>query len=188
MSELKNPFLAEMLQIANECNKEVIAFQDLSHRQINWRIGPTYWSIGQLLDHIITTDHCFFGGIRSALEEGSSKGITSDKPYRVALLNRAQVKSWGPKTRSKKISPESFMPSSAFIPLKILDDFHVHQAKLFHYIRTADGLHLGKLRVTTTDSRWNFRLGELFNVLLNHQLRHLGQIRRIIEHSSFPTS
>lgn len=159
----------------------------ISHSQFNWKPKPHKWSIGQIIDHIINTDHSFFAGIRDVLEEGTETKYISEKPYQSSFAKKIKIKSWGPKYKLRKTCPDFLIPATGFVPSSIFDDFEAHQAKLIDYINRADGLDLKNLKTKNLVQLWsNLNLGDLFHILLNHQARHLLQAQKVLKLKGFP--
>jgi hypothetical protein len=51
------PFIQRMLQKGKEAGEKVkIEFQNITHRQLNWKPAPDSWSMGQCLDHLVVAD------------------------------------------------------------------------------------------------------------------------------------
>jgi hypothetical protein len=182
---MTNHFLNEMEDLALANLQAINELKAISHSQFNWRPKSSDWSIGQIVDHIIKTDHSFFAGIRKTLERGAE--TKSETAYKSSLIKKLKIKSWGPNYQLKKTCPDFLCPDSSFIPSSIFEDFDVHQVKLIGFLRKADGLDLKRLKAKNLVPLWSdLNLGDLFHILLNHQARHIKQAQGVLLLKDYP--
>ena len=73
------------------------------------------------------------------------------------------------------------MPSAVEPKNRVLDVFDALQEQLMRYVRDADGLDLGRLRIVSPfDTRLKYNLYSCLRIIPAHQRLHLAQAEGII--------
>lgn len=160
-------------------------FAALSADQLNWRPSPAVWSIAQCLDHLTISDRLYFESLRQSIlqaQTGGQEGYTEYKPRRLA---RWFIRKVGPDGGRMK-NPTIFSPAPGQYTVDVLKDFDNHQRELMELIRRSDGIDLNRPRLSSPVTRWlRFSIGEVFQLILAHQQRHIHQARRLAEMPAF---
>ena len=156
-------------------------------QQLNWKPDEKSWSMAQCLDHIIISDQQYFAGIKRAIELTSSSQLTEKKPFRPSLFGRWFAHMMKPGSFFKFKTFPVFQPSARTEGKKVLEDFVRHEQELLVLIKKCDGWDIQSVKLRSpVHSFFKFSLGECFAVLVNHQMRHLVQAKRISESAGFP--
>ena len=126
--------------------------QNLSDAQVNESPGEGRWSVGQCFSH---------------------------EPFRYSVIESWFVRKMDVQSKMKFKAPKIYAPATErYTAAQLLSDFLSLQDRWESCVKTADGLHLGKIRVPTPVTRWiTFSLGKNFELFLAHERRHLQQAR-----------
>ncbi|HYE96775.1 MAG TPA: hypothetical protein VD962_11255, partial [Rubricoccaceae bacterium] len=86
-----------------------------------------------------------------------------------------------------KSNPSHGGAASNLDPAKVLATYHQHTGDYLAAIREADGVDLGRIKVGSPFLPLvSFSLGAVFEALAGHNLRHIGQARRVTQEPGFP--
>jgi hypothetical protein len=175
--------ISEIEKIAAETRK---AFGGLSAEQINWRPGVGEWSVGQCFDHLIKTNQ-LLDPEWEKLVSGQRKNTFWENYSPLSGFFAAYLlKSLKNDKKKVKAPSEDIVPPSD-IPADIIEQFVSHQNDLIEKIRACDGMDL-KAKVITSPflKLVTYRLDDAFEILLEHEKRHIRQARRVLETEGFP--
>ncbi|MCA9740698.1 MAG: DinB family protein [Deferribacteres bacterium] len=177
--------LAERVQIiATEASAH---FSKLDNQQLNFKPADNTWSIGQCLDHIITTNRQYFEMLKPMISGWRDKNQVRSKPFRSGLFGNFFVNSMKPNPKRKLKSPDIFLPAQSEVTKTILNDFERNLQQVLQLLQHADGADLNRIKVTSPVTRLiRFRLGDCFNVLVTHSERHTAQARGVLAAPQFP--
>src|SRR5687768_9841401 len=72
------------------------AFSGLTAAQLNWKPAPDSWSIAQCLHHMITADKQYMPRMEQKINEGRSKGLVANGPFKSGWFGKAFIRSMEP--------------------------------------------------------------------------------------------
>ncbi|MEO8100595.1 MAG: DinB family protein [Acidobacteriota bacterium] len=163
-------------QIAGEF---ATAFGPLSATQLNWKPGPDRWSIGQVIDHLITTNSTYFP-IIAAMKAGTYKPHFNAKiGFLVSFFGKLILGSVQPEATRKQKTFPPFEPSQSSIPADIVKRLEARQAQLIREIVGAQDL-LNCVVSSPANRYVVYRLDRAFDILVAHERRHLLQAKAIL--------
>jgi hypothetical protein len=146
------------------------------------RPGPDRWSVAECLIHLNATSRGFLPLLRRAIAEGRGPGPRQSGPYRLNLVGRFLLWSVEPPVRFRVKTTAPFVPPAVEPRAVVLAEFDRLQNDLLVSLHEADGLRLGKLKITSPfDPRFKYNLYAAFRILPAHQRRHLWQAERVVE-------
>jgi len=161
---------------------------NLSPDAVNWQPEPGRWSIAKHLDHLITTWDRYQPPIQGAIEDGRSRGVQGQGPFRHGWFGNFFIRFLEPPPRMKVKAPGPFQPAPD--PMAIDDlrsGFSTTTSEMKLRLQEADGLDLARLRLTSPiSSLVRFSLGQSFGVVLTHSRRHLWHADRIVAMPDLP--
>ncbi|MFW6192865.1 MAG: DinB family protein [Gemmatimonadota bacterium] len=186
----------------------------LTPEQLRWRPEPGRWSVGECLDHLVLTGEAYLEVLDEAIEEGRRRGVRAEGPYRRSLVGRFLTWTLEPPPRLKVPAPEVIRPRASGAdgsaggraagrparagasdegdgpgPADPLPRFLALRARLGRRLEAADGLDLGRIRVTSPFIAFaRFDLGSAFRMVAAHERRHLWQAGRVLEAEGFPSA
>lgn len=155
-------------------------FGSLNPNQLNWKLNPNEWSIGQCLDHLIVSNEKYFP-VFDAVISGKHKMTFWEKNNPLtSYTGKNMIKSLGPVVTKKFQSPKLFLPSQSTIKLSITNDFAEHQKKLIGYFKNFSDVKFSKTIITSpVAALLTLKLQDAMTILVVHEARHLEQMRRI---------
>lgn len=171
---------------------------DLSDRELWWRPAPDRWSIGECLDHLVRTDEAYLASLDRAIGEGRRRGLEAEEPSGPTLVGRWLPRLLEPPPRPAVPAPGEIRPrrpgagpdaedGGSKAPPDPLDAFLGLRPRLLRRLQAADGLDLGRIRLSSPFFAWmRFDLGSAFRIVAAHERRHLWQARRVREDEAFP--
>jgi hypothetical protein len=159
----------------------------LDEAALNWKPEPDRWSVGQCLDHLITTNATYFPKFEEIVEGRFRPGIRHRVPGLPALWGRLLLNAIEPQTTRKLKAPRIFQPSSSRIDAGVVNRFLAQQAMLADFLRKAETLEPGRIVISSPVSSWIvYSLLDAFRIVVAHERRHLNQAARVTETAGFP--
>lgn len=160
----------------------------LSQEQFNWRQTPGHWSVGQCLDHLVTSNRMYAAKISKVVEEGRSKSVLGEGPFRYGWLGRYLVRITEPPVQFKIKAPKRFQPNLPQYELApTLAAYRDSNRAMVELVRQARGLDWKKLRVgSPATDLLKMPLGIAFALCVAHERRHLYQVKQILAADGFP--
>lgn len=160
----------------------------LSASQFNWKPAPNRWSVAECLDHLNSVGFLLLPSMDEAIRTGRARGITGNPPFRFGLIGRLFIYGNQPRTRLKVRTVKAYLPSSGTLDMEqTLNRFRTLQHELNARVEAADGLDLGKIKMTSPASDMlRMSLAAWFEGTLAHERRHLLQARRVTLNPAFP--
>jgi hypothetical protein len=163
-------------------------FCALSATQLNWKPHHESWSIGQCLDHLIATNTTYFPMLEQIVQDKRRPTLWERMPLLPRLFGSVVKKSVSPESQRKYKSFSNFMPTQSAIPPMIVHDFAEHQHQLKAMMQSLEGRDHDSIIVTSPASPVViYSLADCFEILTNHEERHLNQARRVAERPEFPS-
>jgi hypothetical protein len=152
-----------------------------SEAQLAFRPAPDRWSIGEILDHLCLAERSITRVISKILQQAAGRGLIGEPgsmeppSHAIDLAVYDQVAA----------APESVRPAADRPLEQLLSGLQASRERLLEVSRRADGRVVGNMTIR------HFQLGELhfyqwLALEAAHEMKHLGQIRRITSHPDFP--
>lgn len=181
--------LAEYVRQAEAQKSEVTELLTrLEGEQLNWRLEPNRWSIGEHIGHLSLTNKQYVDAIDRAVREARARGWTSAGPYRYGWLGNWFVRSMEPPPRMRVRTFRTLEPTRNRSGMDILREFVATQNGLIAALKTASGVDLGRAKFRSPFVRvLRLSVGQGFGALLAHNRRHLWHARQIESAAGFPT-
>ncbi|HPF13242.1 MAG: DinB family protein [Planctomycetes bacterium] len=180
--DLIDPWIAQ--------NKEQTIFVQrlvlgLSSEAVHWNPAERAWSIAQCLGHLNQTARAYSQGIDRALAQGV-RVHPGSAPFAPGWVGRKVIQYVGPGGTKALKAPGVFRPE----PNPATDgveDFVRWQGWLINRMGAARLLDLNKNKVPSPAlPMLRFKLGECFQILVDHTQRHLHQALVVRSHPDFP--
>ena len=158
----------------------------LSERELNWKPSPEKWSIAQCLDHL---NNAWKGLPRfdEVIAAARRDGLRGDGPYRHPFLSRLYIRFVEPPPRIRVSAPRRYRPVEDQPIVGAVPRFLELQTEIIARIEAADGLDIGRIRMSSPITRrFRMSLGQWFAFLAAHERRHLWQAWQVRRHPEFP--
>lgn len=183
------PPVAELEKIRQEVeaiNTRVAALcEGLTEDELAWRPAAKRWSIAENWIHLRTTTQTFLPPVDSAIAQAKERKLYGRGPFRLGLMGRFYVWYVEPPVTIRLPSPPPLRPQLEGPPREALPQFLESQGWMLQRLEAADGLDLGRARVTSPLASFvRMNLLAFFCVFTGHQRRHLWQaanVRRKLE-------
>lgn len=176
-------FVEDAEVIAEETRE---TFGDLSAEQINWKPSADGWSIGQCFDHLIKTNELFFSDLEQISNGTRKKSFLENYSPLSSFLGRLLINSLKKDERKFKAPTQKIVPPSEIDP-HIVKIFAAHQAELIGKIKQTENVDWQKIKITSPFMRFvTYKLSDGFQIVLEHERRHLRQAERVLHIEAFP--
>lgn len=147
---------------------------------LNKRPSPANWSALECFEHISLYSDFYNPSIKKAITQSSTKPV---KDYKSGWLGEYFVNTMLPKGKLNKMSTfKDKNPIHTSLDTSAINRFITHQVELKRLITTSKSIDIGKTRCPLSIfPLLKLKLGDVFRFLINHNTRHINQIKRIIE-------
>jgi hypothetical protein len=145
------------------------------------RPSPGSWSPAECVAHLNLTSRTFIPQLRDAVREARGLGGAAPARYRRGVIGWLLWKSMQPGKGMKVKTAPKFVPESVTPPAELLAEFDRLQDEQMELVRSADGLAIHRVRVTSPfDARVKYNAFAALTILPAHQHRHLDQAERAL--------
>lgn len=159
----------------------------LDDQQFHWRPRSDAWSIGECLEHLNVTARVVLPRIDDAIADAIGRGVRGDRPFVPSWLDRLALRTTEPPSRWPMWSPAALRPAPWVPRERVMPQLREYQEQFIDRLRQANGIDLGRARVTSIASRWvRFSLGTGFALIAAHERRHLWQALSVSSTPGFP--
>jgi hypothetical protein len=182
------PELDKLRQAFEQLSTEADALTiPLSDRQFSWRPTPEAWSIAECLDHLNATARNYLPTLDEAIGSAIRRGLYGESPFRYSWIGRLSIWLMEPPSRIRVKAPRLFQPAPNRARHEVMAAFRAYQVQFVDRLRQANGLDLGRARVSSPVAAWvRLSLGSAFALMVAHERRHLWQARGITRLEGFP--
>ncbi len=185
---MKNTYLSDILNTLDRMTSEYKRdLGGLNTEQLNWKPNSESWSVGQCVDHIITSNRLYFDIFESLLDGTKPSNFWEKIPFLPGLFGKLLINTTKPVIDKKNKTVPVFEPSKSHIPGNILDIFFETQKELIEYIKKSD-VHDHKKTIVTSPATKiiTYSLHDVCIILSGHEERHLNQARNVMKMEGFP--
>lgn len=157
------------------------AFSRIPSEVLNAKPGPDRWSIGQCIDHVITTNQQFFPLFDEIIQGNYRPTFYERLPFLPRLFGRMILQSVHPDTLRKIPTAPVFEPSQSTISGNIVKEFVAQQEMLADYVERMTSLPLRRLILTSPAAKFAiYSLWHAVEIILAHEARHLLQAEEVL--------
>jgi hypothetical protein len=166
--------LEQTRQIINQVEK----LKTFDLHTLTWRENETSWSILECLEHLNLYGDFYLPEIESKIKNSTTQ---ADLEFKSGMLGSYFAKSMLPKEKLNKMKTfKDKNPLNANLDISVIDKFINQQIKLLDLLNQSRNVSLNKVKIQTSiSSLIKLKLGDAFQFLINHIIRHLNQIDRI---------
>lgn len=146
------------------------------------RPEPGRWSVAECVAHLNLASRAYLPLLHQALERAAALDGTTPRRFRRDPTGWLLWRMAGPPVRYRVRTTAPFVPSGDARPADLVAAFDELQAQQIACVARADGLPLGRVRITSPfDRRLRYNLYSCLTILPRHQHRHLWQGERVLE-------
>jgi hypothetical protein len=170
----------ELIAKTKETINAIERYKSLDIQTLNWRINEQSWSVLECIAHLNLYGDFYLVEIDKKL---SSANLGSSNIVKGGFLGQYFAKSMLPKEKLNKMKTfKDKDPIHSQLSINELDKFIEQQHQLLVLLEKSRAYNLNKIRISISISKIiKLKLGDTFQFYINHQLRHLRQMERVLE-------
>lgn len=172
--KLIQTLLEQTRQIINQAEK--LKSYDLN--TIKWKENEISWNTLECLEHLNLYGDFYLPQIENQIKNSTTK---TDEEFNSGILGNYFAKSMLAKEKLNKMKTfKDKNPINAQLDKSVIDKFINQQIKLLDLLNQSRNTSLNKVKIRTSiSSLIKLKLGDTFQFLINHNIRHLKQIDKI---------
>jgi len=154
-------------------------FKALSHETLNYKENAEKWSVLECVEHLNLYGDHYFPEIENSIRNTHT---TAEPVFKSGWLGGYFANSMLPKEKLNKMKTfKDKNPSNSKLDSKVLDRFVDQQKHLLKLLDMSNKVSLEKVRIKTTlSSLLRLKLGDTFQFVINHNMRHLKQAEEVL--------
>jgi hypothetical protein len=138
------------------------------------------WSMAECVAHLNLTSEAYLPLVQAAIDEGRRSGRPAPTRYRRDPVGWLMWRMAGPPVRHRTRTTASFIPRGQVPLAPLLAEFERLQDLQITCVVAADGLDLGRLRISSPfNPRVRYNAYSCLSILPRHQHRHLWQAEQV---------
>jgi DinB superfamily len=155
------------------------ALQSLDLGVLCWKDNETSWHILECVAHLKLYNDFYLPKIAAEIKHSNSH---FEAQFKSGFLGRYFVKMISPKAKPNKMkTAKDKNPLNQSMDKNMIESFVHKQLTLLDLLQQAKLVSLQQIKIPTSISRFiRLNLGDTFQFLINHQLRHFKQIDDIL--------
>lgn len=182
-SEHIDELIGKLGYFKSEVSSIMHAYEDY---QLQWKASSEEWSVTECLDHINHYNASYMPQLAEKITLGHCEDRNTNSPYRSSYYGNMMVGFVSPDSRYKLKSSPQTQPQLRNVK-EIRDRNEAMISQFAQIIERARGCDLNNTFVVSPEDQMiKMPLGDKLKFLVEHQLRHLSQIKRILVHPNFP--
>ena len=174
----------KLIQTLLEQTRETINIAErLQHETthaLTWKENAQSWSILECLEHLNRYGDFYFPHIEKEIKKTKTAAVAE---FKAGILGSYFAKSMLSKEKLNKMKTfKDKNPLNSNLDTSVIQTFIHQQMKLVDLLAQARNVNLNKVKIKTSISPLiRLKLGDTFQFIINHNIRHLKQIERIKE-------
>ena len=173
-------------EITDIGQKAELIFGHLSAEQINWKPSADSWSVGQCFEHLIKANELFYGDLEKIADGTRANSFLENYSPLSSFFGNLLVNSLKKDERKFKAPTQKIVPPSE-IDANIIELFAAHQAELIGKIKQTETADWRKVKITSPFMKLiTYRLSDGYQVVVEHEKRHVRQAERVLKIENFP--
>lgn len=168
---MKNKYLDSIINDLQKSTTDVVkTFGDLTEVQLNWKPNENKWSIGECLDHIMTTNRSYFNTFE-AINSGKHKTPFWGKlPFLKGYFGKYLVDNSTAIVKGKMKTPTVFKPTRSEVPANIVEEFKNHQTEMTNWANQTDSVsHDQTILSSPAASFVVYNLKDAWQIIAGHE-------------------
>ena len=185
---MKNAYLHPILKDAADLPAKVQeAFGKLSAEQLNWKPNPETWSIGECIDHLITTNRTYFAQLEAISRGDKYVSFWEKLPLFHKFWGKTLIEATTEQVVRKGKSPGAFRPTRSTVAASILSEFTQQQKELIAKVERTDLVDHHTMMITSPAASFvSYSLHDALVIIFQHEKRHFHQAKALMARPEFP--
>lgn len=160
---------------------------NLSEQQLNWKPNTSKWSVAQCLDHLIKTNTSFIP-IFEDCKNDNYKLPYKWLPWFPQKIGAKILSEMAPGGKPM-FSPRSWRAKKDLYTTAIFQDFIAHQITLMKSVECLVNQNTKtKIIASPIFQMIHYNLHDVLYMIINHEKRHIEQIKRLLSLHNFPNN
>ena len=167
-----------LLEQTNEIINQAEKLKILDFNSLAWKENNASWSVLECLEHLNLYGDYYLPEIENKIKESTTE---AEVEFNSGMLGNYFAKSMLPKEKLNKMKTfKDKNPLHSTLDKSVIDKFLNQQIKLVDLLNQSKKVSLNKVKIKTSISSFiSLKLGDTFQFLINHIIRHLNQVNRI---------
>ena len=150
---------------------------------LTWKEKTDSWSILECLEHLNLYGDFYLPQMEKSIKNTTFK---NENEFRSGLLGNYFAKTMLPEEKLNKMKTfKDKNPLNANLDRTVIEKCIDQQIKFIDLLNQSRNVSLNKVKIITSISSFiKLKLGDTFQFIINHNIRHLKQIERIQAHKT----
>ncbi len=163
------------------------SFGNLNEVQLNWKPDPETWSIGECIDHLITTNRSYFAQLEAITRGDKHVSFWEKLPILHGFWGRMLIKATAEKVTKKAKVPAAFRPTRSNFSVTILSEFGVQHRYLLDLVEKLQHMDHHSLIISSPAASFvTYSLQDGLTIIFQHERRHYRQALALLTRPDFP--
>jgi hypothetical protein len=173
----------KLIQDLETLTKENIKFAKelklLDEDVLRYRKDEISWNVLECLEHLNRYGDYYLPEIRKQLQKSKT---SSDDYFNSGWLGDYFAKSMLPDAKMKPMRTlKNKNPLGVALSVQVIDVFIAQQLEILDLLGQSRNCNLNKIRIRISIASWlRIKLGDTFRFVINHNLRHISQVKNIL--------
>lgn len=186
--------IKELTRLSKRLSEIVLSdFEPLTNAQLNWKLNPNQWSIGECLLHINLIYAHYLPLIENGIQQNLQKVDSAKNDYQSGLLGNFLIKRI--QLGEDNVAKHTLKTANLFKPstednlngAETIRQYELYQQQLLSLLESAKRVNLEAIRIPFALLHFiRFRLGDLFRYIVYHNERHIVQAQKMRSEEQFP--
>jgi hypothetical protein len=183
-SHLKS-YQTRLQEISRIVDSELMPLTEL---QLNWKPAPSSWSVAECIEHLLLAFDGYIKGLATIIEKGNNENVIAKSTYKISLAGKLMVFAVDPSIKIPIPAPPKFKPEKhKTYTHEVLRNFQNTIHLISSQLEAGKSLDWNLLKITSpVTSLLKLTMGDTFEVLTLHALRHLKQAQKVMLNDKFP--
>ena len=148
--------------------------------ELNWKENTNSWNILECLKHLNLYGDFYIPEIEKTILNSKHK---CEIEFSSGFLSNYFAESMLPKQKLNKMKTfKDKNPLNSILDRKVIDEFIEQQMKIIDLLNKSKNVSLNQNKVHITLTKWiKLKLGDIFRIVINHNVRHIKQIENNIK-------
>lgn len=185
---MRNAYLHPILKDAADLPRQMQqAFGHLTADQLNWKPNAETWSVGECIDHLITTNRTYFAQLEAIGRGEKYVSFWEKLPLFHKFWGKTLLKATTEQVAKKGKSPGPFKPVRSTVSPAILEEFAAQQKALIACVEKTDLVDHHTMIISSPAASFiTYSLHDGLVIIFQHEKRHFRQAKALMERPEFP--
>ena len=160
--------------------KKAEEIAQLNHQQLTWRENEQKWNILECVEHLNRYGNYYLPLIEQKLNTAEK---STNKDFNTGWLGNYFAKSMLPKEKLNKMNTfKDKNPLNEPLETNVINTFIQQQKTTLELLKLSEDVDLNKIKIEISIATFiKLKLGDIFRVVIYHNIRHLKQIENILQ-------